>query len=534
MAQVKITDLPTALALTGSESVPIVQNGVTVQTTTGDIAAQPNLQYTFLTVTQQAGLPNSRYLAVGSGLQTVDTGAQGTVQINLTGAASSLNASGVGIQVKTDANTLTARQITVGTGLGVVNGTGVSANPQITLGAFLANFQSMSGSTGLVGVNAGLVSALAIAGTLGNISVVNPDGSTGNPTINLIATGISAGNYGSASAIPVVTVDVFGRITSITTQPALAGGTVTQINTGTGLTGGPITSTGTISIASTAVTAGSYGSTTEVGTFTVNAQGQLTAAANVTISAASIGAVTAVNGTANEITSTGTTTVTLSLPTALTFTGKTVTDGTFNATAVTVGGINVVTLTATQTLTNKTLTSPVISTIVNTGTLTLPTSTDTLVGRATTDTLTNKTLTSPVIGTIVNTGTLTLPTSTDTLVGRATTDTLTNKRIDPRVLSVASASSVTPTIASYDEYAFTALAATLTINAPTGTPVDGNSLIFRFLDNGTTRTLTWDATYVVIGVTLPTATTANKTTYVGCIYNANNTRWDVIAVTTQL
>lgn len=55
------------------------------------------------------------------------------------------------------------------------------------------------------------------------------------------------------------------------------------------------------------------------------------------------------------------------------------------------------TLTGSQTLTNKTLTSPIIATISNTGTLTLPTSTDTLVGKATTDTLTNKTLTSPVI-----------------------------------------------------------------------------------------------------------------------------------------
>src|SRR6056300_1599165 len=54
-------------------------------------------------------------------------------------------------------------------------------------------------------------------------------------------------------------------------------------------------------------------------------------------------------------------------------------------------------LAGTETLTNKTLTSPVISTITNVGTLTLPTSTDTLVGRATTDTLTNKTLTSPTI-----------------------------------------------------------------------------------------------------------------------------------------
>jgi hypothetical protein len=62
-----------------------------------------------------------------------------------------------------------------------------------------------------------------------------------------------------------------------------------------------------------------------------------------------------------------------------------------------------VTLAGTQTLTNKTLTAPVISTISNTGTVTLPTATDTLVARATTDTLTNKTLTSPTVNSpIVN------------------------------------------------------------------------------------------------------------------------------------
>lgn len=56
-------------------------------------------------------------------------------------------------------------------------------------------------------------------------------------------------------------------------------------------------------------------------------------------------------------------------------------------------------------------------------------SSGTLVTRDATETLTNKTLTSPVISSISNTGTLTLPTATDTLVGRATTDTLTNKTI---------------------------------------------------------------------------------------------------------
>jgi len=67
--------------------------------------------------------------------------------------------------------------------------------------------------------------------------------------------------------------------------------------------------------------------------------------------------------------------------------------------------------------------------ISGTATITIPAGSDTLVTLTGTQTLTNKTLTTPVIATISNTGTLTLPTSTDTLVGRATTDTLTNKTI---------------------------------------------------------------------------------------------------------
>ena len=120
----------------------------------------------------------------------------------------------------------------------------------------------------------------------------------------------------------------------------------------------------------------------------------------------------------------------------MTFTGGTGIDtsGSLNTVTIAIDS-TVATLTGTQTLTNKTLTTPIISSISNTGTLTLPTSTDTLVGRATTDTLTNKTLTAPIISTISNTGTLTLPTSTDTLVGRATTDTLTNKTLTSAVLN---------------------------------------------------------------------------------------------------
>ena len=60
---------------------------------------------------------------------------------------------------------------------------------------------------------------------------------------------------------------------------------------------------------------------------------------------------------------------------------------------------SIVTESSTDTLTNKTLTTPVIASLKPNGstTLTMPAATDTLVGKATTDTLTNKTLTSPKV-----------------------------------------------------------------------------------------------------------------------------------------
>ena len=321
--QVTITQLPTASALTGNESVPIVQNGVTKQTTTGAIATQPTQTQTFLTVGQQPSLANSRQIGVSTGLTFTDGGAQGTYTIAVTGALSSLISSGTGIQVKTDSTTLTPRQITTGTGLSVTNADGVSGNPQISLASFLASIQSLSGSTGLVGVNGGAATSLAIAGVTNQTVVTNADGSSGNPTVGIATNPVIPGTasltfpIGGTSARPGTPVNGMFRYNSDLALfegyannawgSVATGGGVTSISTGTGLTGGPITSTGPISLADTAVTAGSYTNAN----ITVNAQGQITSATSgsaggVTTFQTSLSGLTPSTATSGAITLAGT------------------------------------------------------------------------------------------------------------------------------------------------------------------------------------------------------------------------------------
>lgn len=106
------------------------------------------------------------------------------------------------------------------------------------------------------------------------------------------------------------------------------------------------------------------------------------------------------------------------------------------------------------------------------------------------------------------------------------------KKIIPSIQTIASSATITPNADTDSQVSVTALAVAATIAIPSGTASDGQRLMIRFEDNGTARALTWTTTaggYREVGLTLPTTTTATKVLYVGCVYNALDGFWDVIA-----
>ena len=102
--------------------------------------------------------------------------------------------------------------------------------------------------------------------------------------------------------------------------------------------------------------------------------------------------------------------------------------------------------------------------------------------------------------------------------------------IDPISTSTSSTATLTVDADSTDFAVITAQAEGLTIEAPTGTPVQGQKLIIRIKDDGSARSISFNAIFTAIGVTLPTTTTVSKKLYIGCIYNDSDTKWDVIAI----
>lgn len=135
---------------------------------------------------------------------------------------------------------------------------------------------------------------ITFAGGVGLSSVV-----TNNTiTVNLDNTTVTPGTYGSGTAIPTFTVDAQGRITTastiaVATNLGIAGDTGTDtvslltdtltVTGGVGLSSAVTNNTITVNLDNTTVTANSYGTATNVSTFTVDAQGRLTAAGTIAI-----------------------------------------------------------------------------------------------------------------------------------------------------------------------------------------------------------------------------------------------------------
>jgi hypothetical protein len=146
----------------------------------------------------------------------------------------------------------------------------------------------------------------------------------------------------------------------------------------------------------------------------------------------------------------------------------------------------------------------------------------------------------PSAGIAVSTGTAwgtSKTTPTGDIVGTTDTQTLSSKRVNPRVVS-ASATSGNLTINgdTTDVYRAEGLAGAITLLSPSGTPVDGQKIMIRLKDNGAARAITWTTSagaFRAVGITLPTTTVAGKVTYVGCVRNATDSFWDVIATVTQ-
>lgn len=398
-AQVKITQLPTAGPITGTESVPIVQNGLTVQTTTGAIAASPSQFQTFLTLNSEATLPNSRYLSTGTGLGLTDGGALSYYRITLNGASGSLESALTGIIAKDSASSVIARTLqTSGNGISVSNGNGVSGNPTFSLTGTVLSLANNTGP-GLVALpNNGSVVPRAITGTASEIDVANGNGAAGDPTIGLadnpVVPGsegivVPSGNTSSRPGSPIngtlrynTQTAVFEGYANNAWGSIAAGAGVTSVGLSMPadftVSGSPVTSAGTLGaswasqaanlvlsspngssgtpgfralvnddLPNSGVTASTYGSASIVPVFAVNAKGVVTSVTNTTIAISNgqvsgLGTMSTQNASAVSITggAINGTTIGGTTPAAGTFTSVAMTTGTI--TTAPTGGNDIV------------------------------------------------------------------------------------------------------------------------------------------------------------------------------------------------
>ena len=378
-AQVTITQLPAAGAITGTEAVPIVQNGQTVQTTTAALAGSPIQTQTFITKNQEPTLANSRALSGGTGIGLVDGGAQSTLQITLNGVSGSLETSSDGIIAKSGGSVTGRTLSTSGAGLTVADGNGVSGNPTFSLTGIAASIAGLSG-TGMLALTGGgtTVAGRDLIGTANQIDIVNGNGSAGSPTFSIASNVVLPGT--AAMTIPKGTngeqpVGADGQFRFNTTtstfdgyasgswrQFSLAGG-VTSFSAGTtGFTpstgsSGAVVLAGTLNVSSGGTGANSltgylYGNGTNP-FIALNAIPTVDLSGTISNAQLANSAIT-ING--SSVSLGGSVTVTATASNALTI-GTGLTGTSYNGSSPVTIAIDstVATLTGTQTLTNKTM-----------------------------------------------------------------------------------------------------------------------------------------------------------------------------------
>jgi len=218
-------------------------------------------------------------------------------------------ANGVGIGVNSNANTGT---VTI-TNTGVTN---ILAGTNIVVSQ--ANGNVTISSTGGGNGGGGTVTNVAIAtGSTSRITVAgSPIISSGVITLDLATTGVTSGTY----TYPTVTVDNYGRITSISNAASV--GTVSSVGVtpgdGVQVTGSPVTTTGNITITNTGVTRLNAGA----GILLSGSNGNVTVSASLTGgTVTSVGVQsTTLNVTGSPITTTGI--ININLPSSITLTGN--------------------------------------------------------------------------------------------------------------------------------------------------------------------------------------------------------------------